>query len=72
MCIAVLTVAVSSLAALLRWISYLLFCWHVVKRTNSSASLRDAAIAARAYRSASYEQLGQAVARMLRLPGGSD
>jgi hypothetical protein len=37
---------------LLAWLAYLRFCRFVVTHTNSSASLKAAAVAARAFRSA--------------------
>lgn len=70
MLIAVLMVAVPSTAALLGWVYYLRFCRFLVKYTKQSSSLKDAATAARAYRATGFAQLGQALARMLRLPRG--
>jgi hypothetical protein len=67
----VVGIAIPSVAALAGWFGYLLFCRFLVKHTNSSASLKDAAVAARAYRSAGFAQLGQAFGRILRLPRGS-
>jgi hypothetical protein len=67
----VIALAVPSVMALLGWIWYLNFCRFLVKRTNSSASLRDAAIAAKAYKAADVAQLGHAVSRMLKSPKGS-
>ena len=40
---------VLSTAAVLCWISYLIFCGWLVKHTGRSESLRDAAVAARAF-----------------------
>lgn len=42
--------AIVAAAGLLRWVAWLLFCRWLVSETGDSASLRDAARAARGYR----------------------
>ncbi len=71
MWIVVIAVSIPSFMALVAWVCYLRFCRFVIKHTNDPASLRDVAIAARAYRAAGFAQLGQALGRMVRLPRGS-
>jgi hypothetical protein len=56
--------AVTSLAG---WIAYLLFCKFLVKHTNDSTSLRDAAVAAKAFRAAAPAAIAQAAARLVTL-----
>jgi hypothetical protein len=68
--IVAIAVAIPSVVGLVRWLRYLSFCRFLVKHTNSSASLKDAAIAAKAYRAPDLAQLGQVVCRMLKLPRG--
>ena len=43
------SVAIPCVTALVRWTCYLRFCRFLVRETKSSASLKDAAIAARAF-----------------------
>jgi hypothetical protein len=57
--------AVAAICPLLAWVAYLLFCWSLVKRTNSSSSLKDAAVAARAFRAAGLMSVAQVVARAI-------
>jgi hypothetical protein len=65
--------AVFAVSSLLSWISYLRFCRWLVGQSKDPASLRDAAIAARAFRSSPSSALGQGLARIasaLRRPDG--
>ena len=49
----------------LAWVAYLLFCYRLVIRTSDSASLKHAAVAARAFGSAAPAAIAQAVTRLL-------
>jgi hypothetical protein len=50
---------------LLAWVCYLLFCLFLVKYTKTSSSLKDAAVAARAFRAPGPGVVAQMVARVL-------
>ncbi len=54
-----------AVTSLLAWLAYLLFCYRLVIRTSDSASLKHAAVAARAFGSAAPAAIAQAVTRLL-------
>jgi hypothetical protein len=56
-------VCAASVSSLLSWISYLRFCRWLVSQSKDPASLRDAAVAARAFRPSS-SALAQGLARL--------
>lgn len=60
------TFAVTSLVG---WIGYLLFLRFLVKHTNDPASLRDAAVAAKAFRTAGVSLLAAALMRRIPFEG---
>lgn len=62
---AMLIILIPSAAGLAGWISYLLFCRSLVKRSNDPASLVYAAMMARAYREGWPGQVAGAVATAL-------
>jgi len=59
-----LLVGIPSIAALLMWISYLLFCRFLVNTTKDAKSLEYAAKAARAYRDTWQAQFARAIGRL--------
>jgi hypothetical protein len=68
--VVVLVVAiVVAVIPLLAWIAYLLFCCFLVNKTNDPASLKHAAVAARAFRGAAPAALAQALGKVLTLRG---
>lgn len=62
--VAVVLVAVLAVTSLLAWIAYLRFCRFLVKYTKGSSCLKDAAVAARAFRAAGPAAVAQAAARV--------
>jgi hypothetical protein len=68
-CIVVLipVTAILAVTSLASWIAYLVFCKFLVTHTNDSTSLRDAAVAAKAFRAAAPAAIAQAVARLVTL-----
>jgi hypothetical protein len=62
-------VAVLAVTSLLAWIAYLLFCRYLVNKTNDPASLKHAAVAAKAFRVGAPAAFAQALGRLLTLRG---
>jgi hypothetical protein len=67
MMVAVAAMAILAVTSLTGWIVYLRFCRFLVSHTNDSSSLRDAAIAAKAFRGAAPSAVAQVVAKMVAL-----
>jgi hypothetical protein len=65
--IAVLVPLCLALISLAGWISYLIFCNALVKRTNKSESLKHAAEAARGYREGTGSALAEVLSKILAL-----
>jgi hypothetical protein len=61
--VAIIMAAILAGASLLAWIAYLHFCRFLVKFTNSSASLRDAAVAAKVFRAAGPAAMAKVIGR---------
>lgn len=62
----VVATTIIAITSLVGWLAYLRFCRFLVKHTNDSSSLRDAAVAAKGFRGAAPSAVAQAVARLIR------
>jgi hypothetical protein len=56
--------AVFAVSSLCSWIAYLMFCRWLVEQSKDSSSLRDAAIAAKAFRAAAPAAIARSVAKL--------